>query len=41
MLTCKALSTEKYRHYKNIYYYYYYYYYYYFIIVYLKRSISD
>ena len=34
MLTCKALNTEKYRHYINIYYYY-------FIIVYLKRSISD
>ena len=26
---CKALSTEKYRRYINIYYYYYYYYYYY------------
>ena len=26
---CKALSTEKYRRYINIYYYYYHYYYYY------------
>ena len=27
---CKALSTEKYRRYINIYYYYYYYYYHYY-----------